>query len=159
VKLRCGGRALDVRLEKGAALFERRRVLFRQTRSGGELSAVEIDGKVSRLRTVRSGGRVSVWCDGEVYEFTPEGAGAVRTAEHAGDLLSPMPGRVRRTLLKAGDAVKRGEVVMIVEAMKMEHAIRAPRDGVLTRIAHGEGDLVEAGVALAEIASGDIISS
>jgi biotin carboxyl carrier protein len=35
--------------------------------------------------------------------------------------------------------------------MKMEHAIRAPRDGVVTRIAHAEGDLVDAGVALAEM--------
>jgi 3-methylcrotonyl-CoA carboxylase alpha subunit len=50
--------------------------------------------------------------------------------------------------------VTKGQVVIVLEAMKMEHAIRAPRDGIVTRIAHREGDLVEAGVALAELAEG-----
>jgi 3-methylcrotonyl-CoA carboxylase alpha subunit len=62
-----------------------------------------------------------------------------------------MPGRIRKTLVRRGDPVERGQVVLVLEAMKMEHAIRAPRDGIVTRLDHVEGDLVEAGTALAEI--------
>ncbi len=62
-----------------------------------------------------------------------------------------MPGRVRRTLVRPGERVAQGQVVLILEAMKMEHAIRAPRDGVVARLAHAEGDLVEAGTELAAI--------
>jgi 3-methylcrotonyl-CoA carboxylase alpha subunit len=62
-----------------------------------------------------------------------------------------MPGRIRKTLVRRGDEVARGQVVLILEAMKMEHAIRAPQDGVVTRLEHREGDLVEAGAVLAEI--------
>jgi len=42
----------------------------------------------------------------------------------------------------------------VLEAMKMEHAIRAPRDGTVLKILHAEGDLVEAGAVLAELAPG-----
>jgi 3-methylcrotonyl-CoA carboxylase alpha subunit len=62
-----------------------------------------------------------------------------------------MPGRIRKTLVEPGDSVERGQVVLVLEAMKMEHAIRAPRDGTVTRLDHAEGDLVEAGTVLAEI--------
>ena len=68
-----------------------------------------------------------------------------------GGLISPMPGRVRRILVAEGDAVTRGQVLLILEAMKMEHAIRAARDGRVVRLAFREGDLVEAGVPLVEI--------
>jgi biotin carboxyl carrier protein len=63
-----------------------------------------------------------------------------------------MPGRVRMVVAVPGTRVSRGEVVLILEAMKMEHAIRAPRDGMVARIFFREGDLVEAGAMLAEIA-------
>jgi 3-methylcrotonyl-CoA carboxylase alpha subunit len=62
-----------------------------------------------------------------------------------------MPGRVRKTLVRRGEAVAKGQVVLVLEAMKMEHAIRAPQDGVVTRLELHEGDLVEAGTVLAEI--------
>ncbi len=62
-----------------------------------------------------------------------------------------MPGRIRRISVPRGETVKKGEVVLVLEAMKMEHAIRAPRDGVVTHLPHGEGDLVDAGAVLAEI--------
>ena len=71
--------------------------------------------------------------------------------EHGGDLLAPMPGRVRKVSVAAGDRVERGMVLIVLEAMKMEHAIRAPKDGTLRRLLVKEGDLVDAGVELAEI--------
>jgi biotin carboxyl carrier protein len=63
-----------------------------------------------------------------------------------------MPGRVRRLVAAPGAPVARGDVLLVLEAMKMEHAIRAPHDGILERFLVAEGDLVEAGVDLAVLA-------
>jgi acetyl-CoA/propionyl-CoA carboxylase biotin carboxyl carrier protein len=63
-----------------------------------------------------------------------------------------MPGRVRRLLVEDGSHVRRGEVLLVLEAMKMEHAIRSPMDGTV-RLRVAEGDLVDAGVELAAVES------
>jgi biotin carboxyl carrier protein len=62
-----------------------------------------------------------------------------------------MPGRVRKALVQPGERVEKGQVVLVLEAMKMEHEIRAPRAGVIVRLTHREEDLVEAGTELAVI--------
>ncbi len=59
-----------------------------------------------------------------------------------------MPGRVVKILAKAGDAVSKGQSLMILEAMKMEHTLVSPRDGVVERVAFAEGDLVPADAVL-----------
>ena len=53
-------------------------------------------------------------------------------------VVTPMPGRVIKVLAAAGDEVKAGQQLLILEAMKMEHAIEAPRDGVLDSIVGAE---------------------
>ncbi len=67
-------------------------------------------------------------------------------------ILAPMPGLVRSVHAKAGDTVVAGERLLVLEAMKMEHALRASRDGVLAEMNCAEGDQVEAGVVLARMA-------
>ncbi|MBV9861736.1 MAG: acetyl-CoA carboxylase biotin carboxylase subunit [Alphaproteobacteria bacterium] len=70
-------------------------------------------------------------------------------AENAiGRLSAPMPGRVVQRLAEPGDAVRRGQPVMVIEAMKMEHTIAAPRDGVVATVRFAVGDLVEEGAEL-----------
>lgn len=66
---------------------------------------------------------------------------------HAG-MEAPMPGRVVRVAVAVGDQVKKGQTVVTLEAMKMEHALKAPRDGVVREVGCREGELVQAGVAL-----------
>lgn len=61
---------------------------------------------------------------------------------------SPMPGRVVKVAVKAGDAVKGGQGVVVVEAMKMENELRAPRDGVVKAVRASEGATVESGQEL-----------
>lgn len=64
---------------------------------------------------------------------------------------SPMPGKILAVKASVGAAVKRGEVIMILEAMKMENDIVAPKDGTVASINVGNGDSVEAGAVLATL--------
>jgi 3-methylcrotonyl-CoA carboxylase alpha subunit len=68
-----------------------------------------------------------------------------------GSLQSPMPGKIFKVLHKVGARVKLGEPVLIVEAMKMEHTIKATKDGLIKDIFFKEGDQVQGGVLLCEI--------
>ncbi len=117
----------------------------------GELPAAA--GAAARTASARAGDRVFVWYQGATYVFERLRAGgrAAAGTEHAAGLSAPMPGRVRTVFARAGERVERGAVVFVLEAMKMEHAIRAPRDGVVARVLVREGELVDAGAELAEI--------
>lgn len=152
MKIRCGETVREISVEAAAATVDGSRHAVVPLRQGEQVVGLEVDGVRTPVRIVRQGERALVWCSGSVWEFASGRAPGRRAgSDHAGDLLAPMPGRVRRALVSAGQEVSRGEVVMILEAMKMEHAIRAPHDGVVARVAHREGDLVEAGVALVEL--------
>jgi len=67
---------------------------------------------------------------------------------HGGHLVAPMSGTVVAVMVKAGDKVEQGAPLMILEAMKMEHTINAPRDGSVASINCTEGELVQPGVEL-----------
>jgi 3-methylcrotonyl-CoA carboxylase alpha subunit len=61
-----------------------------------------------------------------------------------------MPGVIRAILSKQGAAVEAGDALVVMEAMKMEHTIRAPAKGTVTAINFAEGNLVEAGAMLVD---------
>lgn len=67
-------------------------------------------------------------------------------------VLAPMPGKIVRVLVSAGDAVKAGQGIVVVEAMKMQNEIRATKSGVVERLTVTEGQAVNAGDAIAIIA-------
>lgn len=73
------------------------------------------------------------------------------SGEGAGTIRTQMPGRVIRVLVGVGDTVEKGQPVVVVEAMKMENEIKAPRAGAIARILVGEGDLVESKATLIEL--------
>ncbi len=75
--------------------------------------------------------------------------GRSRSAE--GRLESPMPGVVTRVLVAEGDSVHKGQPLLAVEAMKMEHLIRAPRDGRVRELKARAGEMVNGGVPLVEL--------
>jgi 3-methylcrotonyl-CoA carboxylase alpha subunit len=62
-----------------------------------------------------------------------------------------MPGKVSKVSVSEGDLVVKGQEILVVEAMKMENAIRAPRDGRVGKIAAQVGDMVSPGVTLVEL--------
>jgi biotin carboxyl carrier protein len=63
----------------------------------------------------------------------------------------PMPGVVIAISVSEGQAVKRGDPLLVVEAMKMEHTLRAPRDGKVRRLAASNGQRADAGAVLLEV--------
>jgi acetyl/propionyl-CoA carboxylase alpha subunit len=155
--LTAGEEEREIRLSDGAAIFGVRNVPFREIRSeGGDLVALGVGGDVFPVRVDRDLNKVFVWCAGHTFEIRRERPREKETrraaaADHGAGLLAPMPGRIRRISTPRGERVTKGDVVLVLEAMKMEHAIRAPRDGVVTLLPHREGDLVDAGAVLAEI--------
>jgi 3-methylcrotonyl-CoA carboxylase alpha subunit len=99
------------------------------------------------------GGTVLVFSDGQAFAFTLPGAGAAAGGAGAldGDLLSPMPGRVIAVDVSAGASVVRGQKLVTLEAMKMEHSLVAPFDGMVTALDVKEGAQVTEGTLLARI--------
>ncbi len=87
--------------------------------------------------------RWAFW-NGLVYRRT-------RAASVDQSLTAPMPGTVLKVLVAPGDAVRAGATLLVLEAMKMEWPLRAPRDGVVTRLACREGDLVQPDMPLVEL--------
>jgi biotin carboxyl carrier protein len=74
-----------------------------------------------------------------------------RAAHHGSGLTSPMPGKIFKVIKEAGSEVKKGETILILEAMKMEHSIRSDKDGKVSKINYKVGELVQGGVTLAEV--------
>jgi len=64
---------------------------------------------------------------------------------------SPMPGKIVRVLVKEGEAVKQGQGLIVVEAMKMENELKAPKDGTISNLAIKEGQAVNGGALLCTI--------
>jgi 3-methylcrotonyl-CoA carboxylase alpha subunit len=102
---------------------------------------------------------LSVYAEGErISVFAPGGVRVLQEVDalaHAGEgasaggrLTAPMPGKVISVLVKAGDAVKAGQAVAVMEAMKMEHTLAAPRDGTVAELLYGAGDQIAEGAEL-----------
>ena len=85
--------------------------------------------------------------------YAPPLAHAGDDAQEAGGLAAPMPGKVIALFVQPGAEVKKGQPLLVMEAMKMEHTIAAPADGVVERLPYGVGDQVAEGAALVGFAA------
>jgi 3-methylcrotonyl-CoA carboxylase alpha subunit len=116
---------------------------------------VDLDGTTRRFRARIDHARVLLH-DGErrvVLDRLRAFARAGRDA-HSGDrILAPMPGRVVAVRVAAGDVVASGQELLVMEAMKMEIALKSPRDGTIEAVGAAVGDFVEADAQLARLAS------
>ncbi len=79
--------------------------------------------------------------------YKPSGMGGVSE----GELLTQMPGKVVKILVKKGDKVSKGATVLVLEAMKMENEIKAPMDGTIKQVHVAEGQALENGVLMIEL--------
>jgi biotin carboxyl carrier protein len=94
-----------------------------------------------------------VFVDGHVFKVKPvELTGKKRTKKkEEGDLSSPISGKVIGVKIKKGNIVKKGDVLMIIEAMKMEYLIRSPFDGKISKVNFKENDQIEIGQNTVEV--------
>jgi biotin carboxyl carrier protein len=110
----------------------------------------------ARVFVARDGDRVFARVGDREYDLTVMGRLAASEAHSMaeGVLETPMPGRVTRVAVIAGDPVKRGQELIVIEAMKMENALVAPMDGVVKSVAVKAGDMVAPGSALVVVEAG-----
>jgi biotin carboxyl carrier protein len=94
-----------------------------------------------------------VWVDGHVARLDPPAAPATRARGRTSQqhLTSPMPATVVKVLIETGQHVAKGDTLVMLEAMKMELPIRAPRDGVVTAVHCRAGELVQPEVELIDL--------
>ncbi|HQR28465.1 MAG TPA: acetyl/propionyl-CoA carboxylase subunit alpha, partial [Nocardioides sp.] len=123
---------------------------------------LEIDGVTERAEVML--GVPSADGSREIHVDGPDWSVRLRTvprftdpsaAVASGSLLAPMPGTVVRVAVEVGREVAAGDTVLVLEAMKMQHAVNAPHAGVLTRLDVTAGAQVAAGEVLAVVSAGD----
>ncbi|MEY3612208.1 MAG: Acetyl-/propionyl-coenzyme carboxylase alpha chain, partial [Pseudomonadota bacterium] len=102
------------------------------------------------------------WQGETAHLFTPQGATRItvldplahagEAAQEGGRLTAPMPGKVVSFAVKVGDKVKAGQALAVMEAMKMEHTISAPKGGTVAELLYAPGDQVADGAELLKLA-------
>lgn len=99
-----------------------------------------------RARVVRQKDRIYVWLGGRTFEFQVPSAddAAARDRAKSSDVRAPMPGTLIKLLVKDGDSVEEGQVVAVLEAMKMEHQLRAPCSGKVKKTIGAVGLVIDA---------------
>jgi acetyl/propionyl-CoA carboxylase alpha subunit len=116
-----------------------------------EIPAEEYFASSIAVETYPNGQQV-LFVGGAAYEITKPDAEADNTALDALDVVSaPMPGKILDIRTKVGDKVIAGEVLLVMEAMKMEHALKAPRDGVVETVGFAVGEQVVEGAVLVSL--------
>jgi len=116
------------------------------------------DGRSSQFIAHRDGQQVYVWLASESYVFTPPAptTRARRTGQAASDdIVCPVPGVVIAVHVTADDTVEAGQDLVIIESMKTEQIVKAPRDGTVERVAVQEGDRVDRGMRLVVLVAED----
>ncbi len=100
---------------------------------------------------------VSIFLNGATYNFNRKDnlQSFDESGEHSGEIKAPMPGLVKIVSVLNDQAVKKGDRLISMEAMKMEHSLLAPFDGIITSITVAEGDLVVEGAVLLVMESSD----
>jgi 3-methylcrotonyl-CoA carboxylase alpha subunit len=130
------GRRFAVRLEKLAA----------------SAYVLRIDDRAQPFHCVREDDVVHLFWNGAAYRLGIEREGARATARApSGSLEAPMPGKVIAVKAVPGQVVAKGDELLVVEAMKMENALRAPRAGVVRAVRARVGDMVQPGLVLVEL--------
>ena len=129
------------------------------TRIGDGVYRVDDDGRQTVVYVTGTAGDLWAFWNGEVYREHGEDDQSGKGGHHERrndrgryDLTAPMPATVVKILVATGQAVKQGETLLVLEAMKMELPIRAPGDAVVQTVNCREGELVQPERTLVELA-------
>ena len=120
---------------------------------GGARMDLQFQGQRQTVQTWQLGETVHVFCalGGTQITEIDALAHAGEAAADGGRLTAPMPGKVLSFAVKAGDVIKKGQALAVMEAMKMEHTIAAPADGTVAELLYAPGDQVNEGAELLKI--------
>jgi 3-methylcrotonyl-CoA carboxylase alpha subunit len=154
-----GGRTRQVELtrlgeDRFAAAVDGERLELRATPLGEGFLRLETPEGATVACVTRDGRRSFVTLGGADFLLEAAATAVRRPDAHeaaSGSIAMPMPGLVVRVLVAEGDRVARGQPLVLVEAMKMEHTLRAPRDGTVRGLAARPGERVDGGVLLLEV--------
>lgn len=116
------------------------------TRIGAGAYRVEDQGRIEIVYVAGPAEDRWAFWNGRIYRDAPPAGGLADNSSrpHAEPpLTAPMPATVARVLVSTGATVRRGDALLVLEAMKMELTIRAPHDGIVTAVHCREGDLVQ----------------
>ena len=144
-----GDRQFELTLERDGATWRAGEQVVEVLSVRDEEMEVRVGGRLQVVPYLVHGGSVTFTHDGETYvaDVGEKGAGT-RARHREQSTAAPMPGLVLKILVKPGDVLTRGTPLLILEAMKMEHQIVAPRDGTVAAVHCAEGELVQPGVEL-----------
>src|SRR6516162_5989404 len=139
------------------ALIDGRRIVVAGEWGFDGLLVVVIDGIHRRMPVLEHGLEIAVFFESEGWRLVEVDPLAAHAGEDptAGRLTAPMPGRITQLIVKPGMNVRRGQPLMVIEAMKMEHTVSAPADGVVEAVRFAVGDQVEEGAELIAFAAAE----
>jgi 3-methylcrotonyl-CoA carboxylase alpha subunit len=142
MRLLCGGHAHDVDAADASSFED----------LGGGALVVRDGDRGEIVHAVREGDAIHVFWRGAAYVLQEETEAYRAAHRHApSGLEAPMPGKVIAVKVEPGQHVSKGQELLVVEAMKMENAIRAPRDGRVKAVSASVGDAVSPGTVLVEM--------
>ena len=138
---------------------------FRVDALGGTIEAQILQAKDGKLDLLIDGQRVTAYVssdqtrrwvtvNGRTLLLNKSSGGRRSSSGHhhaAGELTAPMPGQIRAVNVSEGDTVTKGQTLLLLEAMKMEIRVQAPRDGVVKKLFVQQGQTVEREQLLVEI--------
>ncbi len=115
--------------------------------------SASIDGAKIEASVLRLGNTITMFSHGRIIEWTVPDLSDDATESTFGEdqLQAPMPGLLKLLHTKAGESVARDQPLLVMEAMKMEHTLKAPRDGIVEQCFVSVGDQVEEGALLIQL--------
>ena len=120
-----------------------------------DVLSLRIGNRAYEVKCERVGGEIHLWVGSERFAAEIRDPRSLRNRARAADdhgprkLTAPMPGKVVRVLVRAGEEVHAGAGLIVVEAMKMQNEIKSPKKGKIQKILVSEGTAVNAGDVLA----------
>lgn len=147
------GQQVELFLEREATRFRAGDMEIEVVRARDNEAEVRIGDRTFVVPYVVDGSRISLAFDGVTYTADVSDRGAkTRTRHRDHSMAAPMPGLVLKILVARGDVVTKGTPLIVLEAMKMEHQIVATHDGTVSAVNCAEGELVQPGMDLVELA-------
>ena len=125
-----------------------------QGRTTSHAFVANIAGRKFDVRSVAHGSSLTFFIEGETYRIASRDVASseAEDAASAGSILTPMPGKIIEVLVSAGDRVERGQPMVVLEAMKMEHTVCADADAMVEEVSVAAGDQVDDGATLLVLA-------